>query len=102
MALFPQVQRNEARLLSRFHFFLLLQRPESESIRASLRLLASSATRLLEECKAVPSAGGGGGAAGASGGEEADNVACLTQQVIQSAYDIAKAAKQLVTHVGEL
>ncbi|XP_065831543.1 ARF GTPase-activating protein GIT2-like [Oscarella lobularis] len=81
---------------------LFPQRPESESIRASLRLLASSATRLLEECKAVPSAGGGGGAAGASGGEEADNVACLTQQVIQSAYDIAKAAKQLVTHVGEL
>eukprot|EP00118_Oscarella_pearsei_P003554 m.14781 g.14781 ORF g.14781 m.14781 type:complete len:806 (+) comp25976_c0_seq4:13-2430(+) len=73
---------------------LFPQRPESESIRASLRLLVSSVTRLQEECKAVPSNGGAV--------EESTDIACLTQQVIQSAYDIAMAAKQLVTHVGEL
>ncbi|KAL0183030.1 hypothetical protein M9458_022405, partial [Cirrhinus mrigala] len=47
------------------------------TVRGSLRLLTSSASRLQGECqKATPHD---------------------SQQVIQCAYDIAKAAKQLVT-----
>ncbi|XP_059395838.1 ARF GTPase-activating protein GIT2-like isoform X1 [Carassius carassius] len=56
---------------------LFPKRPSSESVRGSLRLLTSSASRLQGECqKATPH---------------------NSQQVIQCAYDIAKAAKQLVT-----
>ncbi|KAA0704215.1 ARF GTPase-activating protein GIT2 [Triplophysa tibetana] len=56
---------------------LFPKRPSSETIRRSLRLLTSSASRLQCECqKASPHD---------------------SQQVIQCAYDIAKAAKQLVT-----
>uniref|UniRef100_A0A673MH77 G protein-coupled receptor kinase interacting ArfGAP 2b n=1 Tax=Sinocyclocheilus rhinocerous TaxID=307959 RepID=A0A673MH77_9TELE len=56
---------------------LFPKRPSSESVRGSLRLLTSSASRLQGECqKATPHD---------------------SQQVIQCAYDIAKAAKQLVT-----
>ncbi|KAI7793638.1 ARF GTPase-activating protein GIT2b isoform X2 [Triplophysa rosa] len=56
---------------------LFPKRPSSETIRGSLRLLTSSASRLQCECqKASPHD---------------------SQQVIQCAYDIAKAAKQLVT-----
>ncbi|TRY56311.1 hypothetical protein DNTS_031849 [Danionella cerebrum] len=52
---------------------LFPKRPSSETVRCSLRLLTSSASRLQGECQKD------------------------SQQVIQCAYDIAKAAKQLVT-----
>lgn len=64
------------------------QRPALDAVRASLRLLASSASRLQVECrKAAPS----------EPSASAVDYQLLTQQVIQCAYDIAKAAKQLVT-----
>nr|XP_046203863.1 ARF GTPase-activating protein GIT2a isoform X8 [Oncorhynchus gorbuscha] len=66
---------------------LFPKRPRSETVRGPLRLLTSSAFRLQGECqKAVPSEGGPG-----------PDMQLVTQQVIQCAYDIAKAAKQLVT-----
>ncbi|KAM6965490.1 ARF GTPase-activating protein GIT2a isoform 4-T4 [Aplochiton taeniatus] len=66
---------------------LFPKRPRSETVRSSLRLLTSSAYRLQSECrKAVPPEGGPG-----------PDMQLVTQQVIQCAYDIAKAAKQLVT-----
>lgn len=56
-------------------------------VKTSLRLLTSSAYRLQTECKKTlpvePS--------------PSMDVQLVTQQVIQCAYDIAKAAKQLVT-----
>ncbi|KAK2911079.1 hypothetical protein Q8A67_003212 [Cirrhinus molitorella] len=66
---------------------LFPKRPRSETVRSSLRLLTSSANRLQSECKK------------ASPLEScpASDVQLVTQQVIQCAYDIAKAAKQLVT-----
>uniref|UniRef100_A0AAR2L6W7 Arf-GAP domain-containing protein n=1 Tax=Pygocentrus nattereri TaxID=42514 RepID=A0AAR2L6W7_PYGNA len=65
---------------------LFPKRPSSEMVRGSLRLLTSSASRLQGEChRATP----------------ADSCPAdaqlVTQQLIQCAYDIAKAAKQLVT-----
>lgn len=64
-----------------------VQKPRSETMRGSLRLLTTSASRLQNECrKAVPSDGCSG-----------PDMQLVTQQVIQCAYDIAKAAKQLVT-----
>ncbi|NWV56502.1 GIT2 protein, partial [Daphoenositta chrysoptera] len=61
------------------------QKPKSELVRTSLRLLTSSAYRLQSECrKALPA-------------EPSPDMQLVTQQVIQCAYDIAKAAKQLVT-----
>ncbi|XP_034026141.1 ARF GTPase-activating protein GIT2a isoform X5 [Thalassophryne amazonica] len=66
---------------------LFPKKPRSETVRCSLRLLTSSAYRLQSECrKAVPSEGCLG-----------PDMQLVTQQVIQCAYDIAKAAKQLVT-----
>uniref|UniRef100_UPI003AACBE44 ARF GTPase-activating protein GIT2a isoform X3 n=1 Tax=Centroberyx gerrardi TaxID=166262 RepID=UPI003AACBE44 len=66
---------------------LFPKKPRSETVRGSLRLLTSSAYRLQSECrKAMPSEGGPG-----------PDMQLVTQQVIQCAYDIAKAAKQLVT-----
>ncbi|XP_067465603.1 ARF GTPase-activating protein GIT2a isoform X2 [Thunnus thynnus] len=66
---------------------LFPKKPRSETVRSSLRLLTSSAYRLQSECrKAVPSEGCPG-----------PDMQLVTQQVIQCAYDIAKAAKQLVT-----
>ena len=65
----------------------LPQKPRSEMVRIALRLLTSSAQRLQSECrKAVPAEGG-----------PSPDMQLVTQQVIQCAYDIAKAAKQLVT-----
>ncbi|XP_077963983.1 ARF GTPase-activating protein GIT1 isoform X3 [Gasterosteus aculeatus] len=67
---------------------LFPKRPALDAVYGSLRLLASSASRLQVECrKAAPSEPGG----------PAVDYQLLTQQVIQCAYDIAKAAKQLVT-----
>ena len=66
---------------------LSFQKPKSDTVRTSLRLLTSSAYRLQSECrKALP-------------GDSSlpTDVQLVTQQVIQCAYDIAKAAKQLVT-----
>lgn len=64
------------------------QRPALDAVRASLKLLASSASRLQVECrKAAPS----------DPSASTVDYQLLTQQVIQCAYDIAKAAKQLVT-----
>ncbi|XP_057687227.1 ARF GTPase-activating protein GIT2a isoform X6 [Corythoichthys intestinalis] len=66
---------------------LFPKRPRSETVRSSLRLLTSSACRLQGECrKALPPEGFPG-----------PDMQLVTQQVIQCAYDIAKAAKQLVT-----
>nr|XP_057927011.1 ARF GTPase-activating protein GIT2a isoform X2 [Doryrhamphus excisus] len=66
---------------------LFPKKPRSETVRSSLRLLTSSACRLQSECrKAVPPEGFPG-----------PDMQLVTQQVIQCAYDIAKAAKQLVT-----
>ncbi|XP_057234074.1 ARF GTPase-activating protein GIT2 isoform X3 [Malurus melanocephalus] len=66
---------------------LFPKKPKSDLVRTSLRLLTSSAYRLQSECRkalpAEPSA--------------APDIQLVTQQVIQCAYDIAKAAKQLVT-----
>lgn len=63
------------------------QRPALEPVRSSLRLLNASAYRLQSECrKTVPPEPGA-----------PVDFQLLTQQVIQCAYDIAKAAKQLVT-----
>ncbi|XP_052451681.1 ARF GTPase-activating protein GIT2a isoform X1 [Carassius gibelio] len=66
---------------------LFPKRPRSETVKTSLRLLTSSANRLQSECKKASPL-------------ESSSVADMqfvTQQVIQCAYDIAKAAKQLVT-----
>ncbi|KAM6246820.1 ARF GTPase-activating protein GIT2 isoform 5-T5 [Porphyrio hochstetteri] len=66
---------------------LFPKKPKSELVRTSLRLLTSSAYRLQCECKKTlpvetcPTT----------------DIQLVTQQVIQCAYDIAKAAKQLVT-----
>uniref|UniRef100_A0A8C7UMT2 GIT ArfGAP 2 n=1 Tax=Oncorhynchus mykiss TaxID=8022 RepID=A0A8C7UMT2_ONCMY len=60
--------------------------PKVNTVRGSLRLLTSSASRLHGECqKASPH------------NPCPSDMQLVTQQVIQCAYDIAKAAKQLVT-----
>ncbi|XP_061590157.1 ARF GTPase-activating protein GIT2b isoform X2 [Cololabis saira] len=65
---------------------LFPKRPSLETVRSSLCLLTSSASRLHGECqKAVEH------------GPCPSDTQLVTQQVIQCAYDIAKAAKQLVT-----
>ncbi|XP_051786808.1 ARF GTPase-activating protein GIT1 isoform X3 [Erpetoichthys calabaricus] len=66
---------------------LFPKRPALDAVRSSLRLLSASAYRLQSECrKTVPPEPGA-----------PVDFQLLTQQVIQCAYDIAKAAKQLVT-----
>ncbi|XP_036209181.1 ARF GTPase-activating protein GIT2 isoform X12 [Myotis myotis] len=66
---------------------LFPKKPKSDMVRTSLRLLTSSAYRLQSECKkTLPG----------DCSPPAD-IQLATQQVIQCAYDIAKAAKQLVT-----
>ncbi|XP_036027484.1 ARF GTPase-activating protein GIT2 isoform X9 [Onychomys torridus] len=66
---------------------LFPKKPKSDTVRTSLRLLTSSAYRLQSECrKALP-----------GDASSPTDVQLVTQQVIQCAYDIAKAAKQLVT-----
>ena len=64
---------------------LFPKHPSSEGVRMALRLMITSAARLQVECRSsvLP--------------EKNIDQAMLTQQVIQCAYDIAKAAKQLVT-----
>uniref|UniRef100_A0A672R620 GIT ArfGAP 1 n=1 Tax=Sinocyclocheilus grahami TaxID=75366 RepID=A0A672R620_SINGR len=67
---------------------LFPKRPVLDAVRSSLKLLAASASRLQVECrKAAPS----------DSSASTVDYQLLTQQVIQCAYDIAKAAKQLVT-----
>ncbi|XP_056601049.1 ARF GTPase-activating protein GIT2a isoform X5 [Triplophysa dalaica] len=66
---------------------LFPKRPRFETVRSSLRLLTSSAHRLQNECKK----------ASLLENSPAVDMQLVTQQVIQCAYDIAKAAKQLVT-----
>ncbi|XP_052472703.1 ARF GTPase-activating protein GIT1 isoform X6 [Carassius gibelio] len=67
---------------------LFPRRPALDAVRSSLKLLAASASRLQVECrKAAPS----------DSSVTTVDYQLLTQQVIQCAYDIAKAAKQLVT-----
>uniref|UniRef100_A0A8C1UGQ3 G protein-coupled receptor kinase interacting ArfGAP 1 n=1 Tax=Cyprinus carpio TaxID=7962 RepID=A0A8C1UGQ3_CYPCA len=67
---------------------LFPRRPALDAVRSSLKLLAASASRLQVECrKAAPS----------DSSASTVDYQLLTQQVIQCAYDIAKAAKQLVT-----
>ncbi|XP_018426412.1 PREDICTED: ARF GTPase-activating protein GIT1 isoform X5 [Nanorana parkeri] len=66
---------------------LFPKKPALETVRSSLKLLNGSAYRLQIECrKTVPPEPGA-----------SVDYQLLTQQVIQCAYDIAKAAKQLVT-----
>ncbi|XP_040859761.1 ARF GTPase-activating protein GIT2 isoform X7 [Ochotona curzoniae] len=66
---------------------LFPKKPKSDMVRSSLRLLTSSAYRLQAECKKALSGEPG----------SPTDIQLVTQQVIQCAYDIAKAAKQLVT-----
>ncbi|XP_069788842.1 ARF GTPase-activating protein GIT2a isoform X2 [Narcine bancroftii] len=66
---------------------LFPKKPRSEMVQASLSLLTSSAYRLQSECKKVLPAEP----------SPTTDIQLVTQQVIQCAYDIAKAAKQLVT-----
>ncbi|XP_029300283.1 ARF GTPase-activating protein GIT2b isoform X5 [Cottoperca gobio] len=65
---------------------LFPKRPSSETVRGSLCLLTSSASRLHGECQKA-----------AELNPCPSDIQLVTQQVIQCAYDIAKAAKQLVT-----
>ncbi|XP_040914758.1 ARF GTPase-activating protein GIT2b isoform X4 [Toxotes jaculatrix] len=65
---------------------LFPKRPSSETVRGSLCLLTSSASRLHGECQKA-----------ANHNPCPSDIQLVTQQVIQCAYDIAKAAKQLVT-----
>ncbi|XP_040272514.1 ARF GTPase-activating protein GIT2 isoform X4 [Bufo bufo] len=66
---------------------LFPKKPKSDMVRTSLRLLTSSAYRLQTECKkTLPIES-----------SPSTDIQLVTQQVIQCAYDIAKAAKQLVT-----
>ncbi|XP_041436225.1 G protein-coupled receptor kinase interacting ArfGAP 2 L homeolog isoform X3 [Xenopus laevis] len=66
---------------------LFPKKPKSDMVRTSLRLLTSSAYRLQSECKkTLP-----------MDSSQTADIQLVTQQVIQCAYDIAKAAKQLVT-----
>lgn len=65
---------------------LFPKRPSSETVRNSLYLLTSSASRLHGECQKA-----------AEHSLCPSDIQLVTQQVIQCAYDIAKAAKQLVT-----
>ncbi|XP_041825643.1 ARF GTPase-activating protein GIT2b isoform X2 [Melanotaenia boesemani] len=65
---------------------LFPKRPSSETVRSSLYLLTSSASRLHGECQKA-----------AGHNPCPPDIQLVTQQVIQCAYDIAKAAKQLVT-----
>ncbi|XP_051974585.1 ARF GTPase-activating protein GIT2-like isoform X4 [Xyrauchen texanus] len=66
---------------------LFPKRPCSETVRSSLWLLTSSAYRLQSEFKKASPLESG----------PTPDVQLVTQQVIQCAYDIAKAAKQLVS-----
>uniref|UniRef100_A0A8C6DW23 GIT ArfGAP 2 n=1 Tax=Moschus moschiferus TaxID=68415 RepID=A0A8C6DW23_MOSMO len=66
---------------------LFPKKPKSDMVRTSLRLLTSSAYRLQSECKKTLPGDLG----------PPTDIQLVTQQVIQCAYDIAKAAKQLVT-----
>ncbi|XP_061024837.1 ARF GTPase-activating protein GIT2 isoform X5 [Eubalaena glacialis] len=66
---------------------LFPKKPRSDMVRTSLRLLTSSAYRLQSECKKTLPGNPG----------PPTDIQLVTQQVIQCAYDIAKAAKQLVT-----
>uniref|UniRef100_A0A674MZ49 G protein-coupled receptor kinase interacting ArfGAP 2b n=1 Tax=Takifugu rubripes TaxID=31033 RepID=A0A674MZ49_TAKRU len=65
---------------------LFPKRPSSETVRGSLCLLTASASRLHGECQKA-----------AEHSPCPSDIQLVTQQVIQCAYDIAKAAKQLVT-----
>ncbi|XP_062887370.1 ARF GTPase-activating protein GIT1 isoform X10 [Mobula hypostoma] len=66
---------------------LFPKKPSLDTVRSSLKLLNASAFRLQCECrKTIPPEPGA-----------PVDIQLLTQQVIQCAYDIAKAAKQLVT-----
>ncbi|XP_040207476.1 ARF GTPase-activating protein GIT2 isoform X3 [Rana temporaria] len=66
---------------------LFPKKPKSDMVKTSLRLLTSSAYRLQTECKKTLQVES----------SPSTDVQLVTQQVIQCAYDIAKAAKQLVT-----
>lgn len=66
---------------------LFPEKPKSEEVRVPLRLLVSSASRLRVECQsAIP-----------TDPSMAPDLKHLTSQIISCAFDIAKAAKQLVT-----
>ncbi|XP_041453712.1 ARF GTPase-activating protein GIT2-like [Lytechinus variegatus] len=66
---------------------LFPEKPKSEEVRVPLRLLVSSASRLRVECQsAIP-----------ADPSMTPDLKHLTNQIIACAYDIAKAAKQLVT-----
>lgn len=65
----------------------LLQNPRISTVRHALNLLTSSAARLQEECQD-----------GIMGDLDPDlDLPFKTQQVMQCAFDIARAAKELVT-----
>lgn len=58
----------------------------SEEIRSCLQQLSGSAARLQTECKEA-----------ATVGSSSPDLTTATQRIIQGAYDVAKATKQLVT-----
>lgn len=68
--------------------YLYKQNPPMIAVQAALDLMNRSTVRLEVECKntVLP--------------ENSIDMAQLTQQVIQCAYDIAKAAKELVTTIA--
>ncbi|XP_002739442.1 ARF GTPase-activating protein GIT1-like, partial [Saccoglossus kowalevskii] len=66
---------------------LFPEMPSSESVRMALKLLLTSASRLLGECQSVLT----------SEQISSTDYQQVTQQVITTSFDIAKAAKQLVT-----
>ncbi|KAK1806904.1 hypothetical protein P4O66_005390 [Electrophorus voltai] len=87
LAMLCECLRSAARLQAAFSAFVR-QDPGSAAVRAALRSLVGGARRLRDECR------------GACRPDRTDLPAdplLLTQQVIQCAYEIAKAAKQLVS-----
>ena len=67
---------------------VIFQNIETDTVSAALQLLTTSATRLRAECIDCPPL---------AGINPEYDPAQKTHQIIQYAYDIAKAAKQLVT-----
>lgn len=69
---------------TRFIVYLCqFQKPKSESVKCALHLLITSAGRLQQECHET--------------NDLEIELPYKTQQVMQGAFDIAKAVKQLVT-----
>lgn len=64
----------------------LLSQGSSEEVKNCIHQLTTSATRLLAECQEAGNAA-----------TSPQDQAAVTQRIIQGAYEVAKATKQLVT-----